>query len=65
MSKSIKNQQSMALKAFRLFWKCARLLATLISDDRVKMPYTAGKAQELYDADAISGIEYAKNIHGE
>ncbi|MDI1351861.1 MAG: hypothetical protein PSV35_03685 [bacterium] len=69
MIRNIKNRKSMAFMALRILWKFALLslqvFAALASDDRSKPRYTAGKAQQLYEEDAISGTEYAKNIHGE
>lgn len=69
MIKNIKSRKSMAFMALRILWKFAllslRVFVALASDDRSKPRYTAGKAQQLYEEDAISGIQYAKNIHGE
>ena len=55
--------------ALKILWKFAfltlQVIASFASDDRSKTRYTGGKAQQLYEEDAISGSEYAKSIHGE
>ncbi|WP_133137185.1 hypothetical protein [Legionella rowbothamii] len=69
MIRNIKSRKSMAFMALKILWKFAFLtlqaIASFASDDRSKTRYIAGKAQQLYEEDAISGSEYAKSIHGE
>lgn len=69
MSGNIKSRKSMAFMALRILWKLVilslQVIASFASDGRSKPRYTAGKAQQLYEEDAITGSEYAKCIHGE
>ncbi|PJE14662.1 hypothetical protein [Legionella sp.] len=69
MIENIKSRKSMAFMALRILWKLVilslQVIASFASDGQSKPRYTAGKAQQLYEEDAITGSEYAKCIHGE
>lgn len=63
------NNSGLLLKAFRLIFKVAlfalNVIVAIASDEHPRPRYTAAKAKELYEDDAISGTEYARCIHGD
>ena len=65
----IKNRKSMAFMALRILGTGAvvalQVIASFASDKDKKTRLTAGKAQQLYEDGVISGIEFAKHIHGD
>lgn len=67
--KRSKKSGSLVIKAFKLVWKISLVLLNAAlatgSDERSKPRYTAAKAKELYDDDAISGTEYARCVYGD
>lgn len=72
MSKQVKRNKkhrSLAINALKLIWKISLVLLNAAlaigADDRAKPRYTAAKAKELYDDDAISGSEYARCVYGD
>ncbi|CZG77630.1 hypothetical protein SC029_10560 [Legionella pneumophila serogroup 1] len=61
--------QSVVWKGLKIFGKISLLALQAIfafaSDEKDKPHYVAGKAIELYEDGAISGSEYARQIHGD
>lgn len=69
MINKIESHKSMAITALKFLWKFSilalQVIASFASDEPTKRRYTAGKAQQLYEEDSISGTEFSKHIHGE
>ena len=66
---SVNKSGLLLIKAFRLIFKfglfALNVIVAIASDEHPKPRYTAAKAKELYEDDAISGAEYARCIHGD
>ena len=69
MIRKMKQPKSLNLRVLsvlgKLFIFTLRVLVSFIPDERIKVRYTAAKAQQLYEDGVITGSEFAKHIDGD